>query len=468
MATLKELQDKLANAKSDKVKEIIQAEIQKAQFREQASQGNEIAQLLLTLKDSIDAVKRGGGTGAKGGVSEAEVEMLVNESLRKNKITLNDLDDNLRNFLTAQAKVQLELRVDTLASVNYQTIQGGTVPMETIEDPLFQKILSDAVSMNNVYLYGTAGSGKTYIATQIAKFLNYNYIEINCNQYTSPLEIIGGQTIDGYQEGKLIRAWGNLTDDGRAVNTAYNGAVLCIDEIPKIDPNTAGLFNSALAKVKDIEYIVKGKENEKIMPLIENGRGDKIPKGNLIIIATGNLKLNELSTEYEANFKQDLSLQDRFAGSTYQVDYNYQSEWDSMMKGFAFIYIPLLKLREKIIEQKYTGYAFVSRRILSNLKRTYITYRGIVDKKGTEIGSKKVDDAITKPKTLLDGLNSFLGLFKPEQKKILMDAMNYDGFIKMVAEKNKMPIDNLDTPDEVKEVKEFIKLNKKKLEENVA
>jgi cobaltochelatase CobS len=463
MATIKELQDKLARAKSDKVKEIIQAEIQKAEFREQASQGNEVAQLLLALKDSIDAVKKGGGTGGGGGVSQAEVEMLVSESLKKNKITLDDLDGNLRNFLTAQAKVQLELKVDNLTSVNYQTVVGGSVPLETVNDPLFQKILSDAVSMNNVYLYGTAGSGKTYIATQIAKFLNYNYIEINCNQYTSPLEIIGGQTIDGYQEGKLIRAWGNLTDDGRAINTNYNGAVLCIDEIPKIDPNTAGLFNSALAKVKDIIY--KTQSNIKEMPTIENGKGDKIPKGNLIIIATGNLKLNELSTEYEANFKQDLSLQDRFAGSTYRVDYNYQSEWESM-KGFAFIFIALLKLREKIIEQRYTGYAFVSRRILSNLKQTYKTFRSVVDKKG--VGSQVVDDALTQPKTLIDGLNSFLGLFKPEQKRILMEAMDYDGFIRIVEAKNRLPINELDTPQELAEVQVFIVRNKINLANNVA
>lgn len=466
MATLKELQDKLAKADNQKVKELLQAEIQKAELKEQASKGNELAQMMLLLKDSIDAFKRTSPTGVGGGagVSQAEVEMLVKETLNKNKIGLDDLESNLRNFLTAQAKVQLELRMDNLTSVNYQSVVGGEVPKDTIDDPLFQKILTDAVAMNNVYLYGTAGSGKTYIATQIAKFLNYNYIEINCNQYTSPLEIIGGQTIEGYQEGKLVRAWGNLTEDGKAVETRFNGAVLCIDEIPKIDPNTAGLFNSALAKVKDITIDVT--KNEKIMPTIENGRGDKIPKGNLIIIATGNLKLNELSTEYEANFKQDLSLQDRFAGSTYRVDYNYDSEWKGMMKGFAFIYIPLLKLREKIIEQRYTGYAFVSRRILANLKDTYKAFRNVTDNQG--VGSQVVDDVLKKPKTLIDGVNAFLGLFKPEQKAILMTAMDYDGFLKIVAEKNKLPMGQLDTPEEVKEVQEFIKRNQKQLKENVA
>lgn len=46
----------------------------------------------------------------------------------------------------------------------------------------------------------------------------------------------------------------------------------------------------------------------------------------IFIVATGNSKLNEADKDYEANFKQDLSLQDRFAGSTYEliIDPSYE------------------------------------------------------------------------------------------------------------------------------------------------
>ena len=80
--------------------------------------------------------------------------------------------------------------------------------------------------------------------------------------------MVGGQTIDGYQKGKLEIAWSNVDENGND----FNGAVLCLDEMPKLDPNTAGLLNSALAKVK--------------LPnaTIRNGRGQSISKGKLVII----------------------------------------------------------------------------------------------------------------------------------------------------------------------------------------
>ena len=83
MATLKELQDKLATTQNEALRTLLQAEIQKAEMREKASQGNEIAQMMLLLKDSIDAFKKTSptGVGVGAGVSQAEVEMLVNESL---------------------------------------------------------------------------------------------------------------------------------------------------------------------------------------------------------------------------------------------------------------------------------------------------------------------------------------------------------------------------------------------------
>jgi MoxR-like ATPase len=151
---------------------------------------------------------------------------------------------------------------------------------------------------------GGAGTGKTYSAVEIAKLIGWKSIEVNCNQFTSPLDLLGGQTISGYQEGAVVQAWKNEIQ-GQKVD----GVVLILDELPKIDPNTAGILNSALAKIK-----LSADRSQ-----ITNGRGEKFEKKNVFIIATGNVRLNETSEDYEANFKQDLSLQDRFAGSTYPI-----------------------------------------------------------------------------------------------------------------------------------------------------
>ena len=422
----------IATTGNEQIKKMAQAELQKLDMIEKAAEGDTLAKALLTLKDVVDKYKpSAGGTGGAG-VSKQEVEEMLKQVLKQSKISFNDLDPELRAKLAGQVKVQLELKTPISSY-----IAKSKILLQQFERPLFQIILSDWKARNNVYLYGGAGTGKTYIGGLIAKFLGYTLIELNCNQFTSPLDILGGQTITGYQKGRLEMAWSNIDEKGNKMN----GAVLLLDELPKLDPNTAGILNSALAKIKDPE------------PVIRNGRGQEIELGNMFVIATGNVKLNETSTEYEANFKQDLSLQDRFAGSTYEVTVDYENEFNVMMKGFAFIWLYMTKLREEILKEKWTGFAFVSIRIMQSMRDTYIVSRDISKQQvSPELG-------LISPKTLQQALDSFLNLFTPSQKASLKKSTDYDGFIRTIAQKDKMDINNLNTEEEVKKAKEMIAKN---------
>lgn len=445
MATIQEqikrYEDMLATTTDDVVRKQLQAEINKLQLQQSASSGDSVSSALLQLKEVLEAAKK--TPSGPIGIDKSQAEKIVKDALSTTKIGMSNLDDTLRAYLLSQVKVQLQLKTPTFSA------PGGTIAQTDYERPLFQKILSDLVSMNNVYLFGGAGTGKTYIAKQIADFMDWQYVELNCNQMTSSLDILGGQTIEGYQVGALEMAWGNLDSKGNP--SGKKGAVLCLDELPKIDPNTAGILNAALANVKNY--------SGGFPPELKNGRNQMIRKGNLLIIATGNVKLNEMSTEYEANFKQDLSLQDRFVGSTYEVfaDYRNEAYNEKLMKNFLFIWIPLIKLREKILEMKWTGQAFVSIRIMLALRDTYVTYRGIVD--GTivpEPGSKDMIKKISDPKTLKQGLDSFLNLFKQDQIDQLKTTMGYDNFIRTIEVKNKLPLDQLNTSEEEKEAKQLV------------
>ena len=68
-------------------------------------------------------------------------------------------------------------------------------------------------------------------------------------------------------------------------------------------------------------------------------------------------------------------------------------------------------------------------------------------------------------------MDTFFGLFKDVQKQAIMQKVDYDGFKKIISEKNKMVFDenapNFDTPEELVEgetmVKEFEKANKNKI-----
>lgn len=362
---------------------VIDEGIERVKITQATAPQDVVASALLAISKAVSAAQSQG----KGDVDADEVVRLLREELAINRITFDELDTTIQNLL-ASKKTQYKF---TWVGKSGQTTQGtGTVSADNLKNPLVQLILSDIAARNNVYLYGPAGTGKTYIAEVVADMLGWELITVTCNQFTSPLNLIGGQTIEGYQKGLLERAWGNLDSvNGQRVA----GNVLLLDELPKLDPNTAGVMNDALAKVKR----QKG---------IENGRGEKIEMGNCFIVATGNVKLNEMDEDYVANFKQDLSLQDRFVGSCYPILVQYGYQVDDIMKGFLWIWEYMTDLQKAIAELKATSQAFVSNRIMESLRDTQLVYAGY----SLQVQPTQAN-LLQKPKSLIQGVNSFLSLF---------------------------------------------------------
>jgi cobaltochelatase CobS len=408
------------------VKSLFQTAIDREEFKSgQTSQevvANALGQISKILAQA--QVQKGAGVDAD------EVERMVKIALADAKIGMSNLDANVTKMLSNQ-KIEATL---TLVSDTGITTTQTIIDPEFLMRPLTQLMLSDTAARNNVYLYGGAGTGKTYTANELAKLLDWVAVEVNCNQFTSPLDLLGGQTISGYQEGLVVQAWRNEVN-GKPVK----GVVLVLDELPKIDPNTAGILNSALAKVK------LGKERNKIT----NGRGEKFEKQNIVIIGTGNVKLNETSEDYEANFKQDLSLQDRFAGSTYEIFVYYTTEVTTTMNGFLFIWLYLVKVREYIEQKRLTARAFVSIRLMESVRDTYIVYRTAESR----INAPNGESLIKNPKTIQQACESFFSLFPLNIQEDMKRETDYEGFKQIIMEKNAMPIVdpqsmNFDTPQE--------------------
>lgn len=385
--------------------------------------------------------------GGSSNASSSDVRKEIMSYLKSVGVSENDLSPSLRAMLNSSRKV--EITIKTLSAT-----ASGSSNNDFIKRPLVQKLLSDVMAKNNAYLYGGAGTGKTFVAGAIADLLGWELVTLNCNQFTSPIDIVGGQTIDGYQEGKVSMAWSNEIIDGLGNQRAVNGVVLLLDELPKIDPNTAGLLNEALAKVKDFKYDETTDTN--IPPTILNGRNQKLSLGNLFVIATGNVALNTIDPDYEANFKQDLSLLDRFIGSTYKIFVDYEYEFSNIMKGFAFIWYFCTKLREEIVKLNATGQAFVSIRFMINLKSTYIIKRKVEQDMANGIAT-----VVENPKTIEDSMESFLNLFKPSIKEALLQTLPFDQFYRTIKEKDKMPFNvdspNFDTPQEITDSNALIK-----------
>ena len=60
-------------------------------------------------------------------------------------------------------------------------------------------------------------------------------------------------------------------------------------------------------------------------------------------------------------------------------------------------------------------------------------------------------------KTIKESMDEFFSLFTTEQSDILKSKTDYNGWLRIVAEKNKMSMDKLNTPSELDEVNQIIK-----------
>lgn len=308
---LKELRDALAITKKADIRKGLEKQI--ADLEQQianldAPQGT--TDYGAFLKTILSTVAMQMATGAGSGVDSPQVRQIIKDYLGKDKVHLNELDKTILDEIKRNQIVFLEIpgfskKIEVSAS--------------TAELPNFYEIIDDILAGNNVYLIGEAGGGKTYTAETISKVIGRQYVTLNCSQYTSPLEILGGQSVDGFKQGKLIDCW-------------KNGKVLILDEMPKLDPNTAGLFNDALAKSS------KTRPNEDAK--INSADAEEPPiqrNSDFAVIATGNIYPNEApAMQYRGNNQQDLSLLDRFSGSVYFTEFDNKT--DQKTCRFDFLY----------------------------------------------------------------------------------------------------------------------------------
>jgi hypothetical protein len=388
----KELEE-LEKSKSTPAPAPAPAKATKSKTTASASTGNPIVDVALGKIKSI--------AGTPQAIDEATIKRLIQEQMKDadGKISLADLSDDLKKYIDKYKMIEISIpRYGFEVKMNSEVAQ--------IEN-IF-KILDDILVGNNVYLIGEAGTGKTYTAEMVAQVLQRQKIILNCSQYTSPTEILGGQTIEGYVDGKLIIAW-------------RDGGILILDEMPKLDPNTAGLFNDALAKSS------KTRKDDEVSINSANPKAPAIKRNaNFGVIATGNIYPNAVDMQrYVGNNQQDLSLLDRFSGSVYFVGYSVVN--DKTQARYQFLYDLLVGeetdnkkwgFRFFMIDRGYTRYSVLS-------LRTIIAMRVAFEIEVSRAFAKKAGKEVSKGgKTLWDAIESFLVAFPAEAKEQMIQRFD--------------------------------------------
>lgn len=169
--------------------------------------------------------------------------------------------------------------------------------------------------MNNIWMVGPAGCGKSTIARNTAKELDIPYLCISCGIGTSATEFTG---------------YKYPTREATKFAEFYaKKSIILIDEMTALDPSVAQVINAALANGE-----------------IETTTGTVLRHPECIIIATSNTFGNGADCQYVANNQLDASTIDRFTGAIIEVDYSvkYESQFDHEVVDYIYLLRNCIKI----------------------------------------------------------------------------------------------------------------------------
>lgn len=210
---------------------------------------------------------------------ELEALKAENKDLRKHLFQLKDKIQRIRNYKTISINIQNGEHIKDLGIQHFQ----------------FEKLLKYVQTKNNIFLVGSAGSGKTTAARNIAKALNIKFY------FTGAIN----------SEYKLT---GFIDAQGRIVNTEFrkayeHGGLFLFDEIDASFPQAILAFNAALAN-DFMDFPDKKVQRHK----------------NFYCIAAANTFGTGADRQYVGRNQLDAATLDRFITLNWEIDETLEHE----------------------------------------------------------------------------------------------------------------------------------------------
>lgn len=248
------------------------------------------------LERSLNAVNVIANSAVAGVATVGEAVGVANE--RTNR--LHGLLEQMGDKVAAQIG-ELSTKVDSLRPVQIVLPNKPVVTLKGVQHKQFETVLRILSKNRNVFMVGSAGTGKTTIAERAAQALGLEFSAQSFNAQSSKADLVGFQTANGVYVGTEFR------------KRFENGGVYLMDEIDNANPNILGTLNAALANgyMAFPDGMVKRHDG-------------------FVAIAAGNTYGNGATAQYVGRNPIDAATKDRFVFVDILIDENVE---DAMVQA---------------------------------------------------------------------------------------------------------------------------------------
>lgn len=250
------------------------------------------------------------------------IEQTVHTFVSDKEPVIKDVMTNYLNHNLKQIAAEVARK---LRPIVVQLPEQKEVKLEGRVHKEFKNCLFLCQQERQLFIAGPAGSGKTTLASQIAKAMDLGFKHISCSAGMSEAHLLGRMLFDGtYVKSDLVECY-------------ENGGLFLFDEIDAADANTLLIINSALAN--GVLSVPNRKENN-----------HAVRHKDFICVCAGNTWGNG-SFEYQGRNHLDAAFLDRFSISKVLVDYDQELEAD-ICGEHKEVYFTFQKVRENVTKAR--------------------------------------------------------------------------------------------------------------------